>query len=344
MSEQVQRIPVSQLHENPLNPRRSWGSLTELGKTIKKQGLIEPVIARKLPDGTLQIVAGHRRTRAAKLVGIKELDVVIRSLNAQESLETAIVENREHQGLNALEEAEGFAKLMSDFGLTADQVADRVEASKSSVYQAIGLLELPEHTKKALLAEKITASAALELTKVRGSERLQLQALNDVLKLGKNGEKASARAVQRMIRDKYLSATSKHGNSRAQRETKEHGADVALHRRVVARLLGRVAELVERRAHLDETDLRTAIIALAEQLGEPAREVFQRRGLRVDRLGKVNGAQLRSLLIELSLVGWLTLDEKGEYSAAVRATAKAYNLSLSELTAGVEADSLFEKA
>jgi ParB/RepB/Spo0J family partition protein len=346
MSEQVRMVALSRLRESADNPRKHFGDLTEMAKSIQAQGLIEPIIARQA-DGGLEIVAGHRRARAAKLAGLKEVSVIVRELGRQEALETAIVENTERESLNALETAEGYAKLMSDFGLNADQVAERVGAKRSTVYQAVGLLDLAEPVKRALTSGKISASHALEIGKVRTSERIQLQALGDVLKMSSHGEKPSVRAVRRLIEKKYLAAASRHGNSKAKREVKEHGVDVALRRRVVARLQRRIAEAVERRAQLDENDLRTVILALAETQGETAREVFQRRGMRVDRLGKVGGAQLRSLVVELAIAPWLSLDEDGEYSDPVRATAKAYGLPLSELAANVEAEgaaeALFEK-
>lgn len=340
----VQLIPFSKLHESPDNPRKLFGNLNELADSIRSQGVLQPGVARKTPEGRIEIVIGHRRFRAGKIAGLKAFPVFVRDMSRQQALEAMLVENKQREDVNALELADGYAKLMTDFQLSADEVADRVGVSRSSVYMAVTLLDLVEPAKKALLQGKLTASGAVEIVKARG-ERLQLQALADALKLSKNGEPPSARAVQRLVRSKYLTEAKK-GLSKRQREDRTHGVDVALRRRVLARLLGRVAELVERKPHLDENDLRTAAIALAESGGEAVREVFTRRGLRPDRL-KIGATQLRSLVVELALAPWLRLDTDGEYEPSVRATAKAYGLSLAELAANVEnegaAEALFEK-
>lgn len=340
----AQLIPLSKLRESGDNPRKLFGNLNELADSLRSQGMLQPAVARRNAEGDLEVVIGHRRFRAAKLAGLKTMPVFVREMSRQQALEAMLVENKQREDVNALELADGYAKLMNDFNLSADDVADRVGVSRSSVYTATSLLDLMEPAKKALLQGKITASGAIEIVKVHG-ERLQLQALADAMKLSKNGEPPSARAIQRLVRSKYLS-TPKGGVSKRQREEREHGADVALRKRVLVRLLGRIAELVERKPNLDETDLRTAAIALAEVGGEAARQVFVRRGLRPDRL-KIGATQLRSLLVELALASWLRLDAEGDYEPAVKATAKAYGLSLSELSANVEnesaANALFEK-
>jgi ParB family chromosome partitioning protein len=349
MSEQKEEIlwvNISDLRESPDNPRKLFGNLKEMSDSIKIHGIIEPIIVRRRPDKVLEINNGHRRFRAAKLAGLKKVPVVIRDLNRQVALEQMIVENKQREDVNDLELADGYRKLMADFGLSADDVADRVGVARSSVYAATRLLDLAEPVQKAILAGKLTGANGLDIAKVRG-ERMQLDAMHRALKLAKNGDPPSARLVRRMI-DSHYFAKAKKGLSKREKEVREVGHDIAIRRRVIARMLSRVVELIERRAHLSDEDLRLGVIALAEVLGEPAREVFQRRGIRVDRLAKVSGAQLRSLMIELPLEAWLKLDENGEYTYAVRATAKAYDLSLSELTAAVEAtgaaDALFDKS
>lgn len=331
MAEQTLTVPLSKLRENPDNPRKHFAAVPELAETLLTHGVLQRIIVRREADGQLVIVDGHRRFRAAKLAGLKEVPVEVKDLTKQQAYEAMLVSNIQREDISALEQADSYAKLMSDFGLSADEAAARVGVSRARVYSVTRLLDLVEPAKKALQQGKLSAVVAQRIAQVRG-ERLQLQFLSDVLAMG---DKGTVRAVERLLRSRYLEV-AKRGLSKRQRETREHGAEVALRRRVLPRLLTRVAELVERRAHLDETDLRTAALALAETGGEAAKEVFQRRGLRADRLSKVGGTQLRSLVLELVFAQWAVLQD-GEYSPAVKALAKAYGLSLSELEKGVAA-------
>lgn len=344
MSEPVQQIALGKLRESPDNPRKLFGDMADFAASIKTQGILQPVVARKVADG-LELVFGHRRFRAAKLAGLKELPVIVREMTRQQAIEAMLVENQQRADVNPLELARGLQTLMNDFGLTADEAGDRVGIARSTVYSITRLLDLAEPAQKAILAGRISPDAGKEIAKVRG-ERLQLAALNDALKLGKKGEPPPVRAVQRMIRDRYLSTRVATRGKKASAKD-ENAAAVAIRRRVITRLLGRVSELIERKPHLDDLDMRTAIVAIAETGGEPVRHVFQRRGVRPDRLSKVGASQLRSLLVELALAPWVSLDENGEFAPSVKVTAKAYEQSLADLSANVEnegaAEALFQK-
>lgn len=339
----VQMLPPSALRESPDNPRKLFGDLDEFAKTLKSQGIIQPIIARATPQGP-EIVAGHRRTRAAKLAGLKEVPVIVREMSRQDALEAMIIENNEREDVNPLELADGFAKLQNDFGLSVDDIAERVGVVRATVFNTLNLLKLAEPVQKAILAGKLPASAGYELYRVKG-ERLQLRAFEDALALGREGEPPSARAVKRLVQQRYAQ-DAKQGLSRRQREARTHGAELALRRRALEMLLNRVGELIERKHHFDETDLRTMAAAKAETGGETAREVFQRHGARADRLSKVGPTQLRKLLAELAYAPWATLED-GEYSAAAKALARAYGLSLSDMEKTAEAtataEGLFEK-
>lgn len=346
MSETIRQVPLSKLVESPDNPRKLFGDLTEFSKTLKG-GILQPLVARPLADGQLQIVIGHRRFRGGKLIGLKEVPVIVRDYTRQEAFEAMVIENVHREDVNPMELADSFAQMKQDFGLTGDQIAERVKMNRTDVYDLLNIHEnLIEPTKKALLSDKLSLANAIQLARVKG-ERLQTLALADALKLAKEGEKPPVRAVKKLVQDKYLS-TGKRGLSKRQKETREHGADVALRRLVVKRMLVRVVELVERRAHLDETDLRMIALATAEAGAgsETAREVFARRGIRTTVLSKVGAAQLRSLAVELPLTQFAAL-YGGDYSAGTKAVAKTYGLSLSEIEKSVEAEqnaeALFKK-
>lgn len=344
MAEQIQMVPLSRLVENPKNPRKLFGNLTEFSKTLKG-GVLQPLVATALPDGKLQIVIGHRRFRGGKIAGLKEVPVIIREYTDEDARTAMIVENYHREDVNPMELAESFAAMRQDFGLIGDQIADRVKLNRTEVYD---LLALHDHAleplKKAILGDKLGVHSGMQIARMRG-ERLQNTVLERALKLTKPGEKhPPVRAVKKLVQG-YL-ATAKRASKRKP-EAKDNGAEVALRKLVVKRLLVRVAELVERKHHLDETDLRTMAIATAEAAlsAEATREVFERRGIRSDRLGKVGATQLRSLVVELALAPFVALGG-GDYSAGARIVAKAYGLSIAELeknvTAKQAAEALFK--
>lgn len=347
MAEQLLTVSVSELHESPDNTRINFGDIDGLAKSIDAQELIEPIIVRKRAEGGYWIVAGARRNRALKKLGRKKTDVILREYTRQQAFEVMVAENAHREDTNPIELAGGLAKMREDFGLDGEQIAERVKLPRTTVYDLLTLHDnLFDAAKKLILGGKLDAQHGVQFARVRG-ERLQNAAVVEAMRLAKDGEKPPVRALKRLIQDKYL-ATAKRGLSKRQRETREHGEDVALRRRVVQRLLARVAELVERRANLDETDLRT--MALATATAEPnrdaTREVFERRSLGVSRLAKVGATQLRSLVVELALAPFVALDG-GEYSAGAKAVSRAYGLSLAELEKGVaaetKAEALFEK-
>jgi ParB/RepB/Spo0J family partition protein len=345
MTETVQQIPLSRIVENPRNPRRHFGSLDTLAESIDAQGIIEPLIARPRADGKLELVNGHRRSRAAAKLGKKSVPVIVREMDEETALATMVIENQQREDISPIELAAGYQALMEEHGLSGDEVAKRVGVGRSTVLAAVSLLRLPEPIQQAVLHGKLAADAARGFVGIEG-ERLQLSAFHEAMKLTKPGEKGPpSRAVLKLIQNRFRT-TAKKGQTKHQREVKESGEQVAIRRRVVLRLLARVGELVERKPHLDETMLRLMATAAAETGSDSVREVFQRHGIHAARLGKVGGSQLRKLVVELALVQWVGL-EGGEYSTGTRVVAKATEQSMAELERGVaateEAEALFRK-
>lgn len=327
-------VALSQLEESKSNPRKLFGNVADLAKSIEAQGMLQPITARQIDGGEkLEIIIGHRRFRAAKILGLKAVPVIVREMSDEEAQAAMIVENAHREDVNPIELADAFAKMRQDFGLNGDQIADRVKLPRTSVYDLLSLHDnLFEPAKKAMLSDKLGTISGITLSRVRG-ERLQNAALTEALKLTRPGEKhPPVRAVKKLVQDKYLS-TPKRGVTKRQREAREHGEEVALRRQAVKRLLVRVAELVERKHHLDEVDLRTMVVATAEvsRSIDATREVFARRGINTARMGKVGATQLRSLVVELALAPYVALDADGGYSAGTRVVAKAYGLSLAEI-------------
>ncbi len=147
----IVRIPVERIVRDPAQPRKTFdeAKLRELAESIKTQGVIQPVLVRR--DGAdYRLIAGERRWRAAQLAGLHEVPAVIRDVSAAEAFELALVENLQRTDLNPLEEAEGYRRLIQEFGLTQDQVGERVGRDRTSVANALRLLQLPDGVKELL--------------------------------------------------------------------------------------------------------------------------------------------------------------------------------------------------
>ncbi len=145
-------LPVSQLQAGRYQPRTDFPveSLQELADSIKAQGLIQPIIVRKVVGDNYEIIAGERRWRAAQMVGLTEVPVVIRDLNDQAAMAMALIENIQREDLNPLEEAKALHRLSEEFGLTQQQVADSVGRSRVAVANLLRLLKLNPDVKTLL--------------------------------------------------------------------------------------------------------------------------------------------------------------------------------------------------
>ena len=156
--ESTRTLRISELEPNRDQPRKEFdpASLAELADSIAAVGIIQPLIVRPLVSGGYQIVAGERRWRAAQSAGLTEVPVVIRDLSDKEVDEIALIENLQREDLNPVEEAEGYRHLMSEYGMTQEQVASRVGKSRPSVANAVRLLELPDSVLGMLTAGDLT--------------------------------------------------------------------------------------------------------------------------------------------------------------------------------------------
>ena len=141
--ERVQRVPLSRVRPCPFQPRKDFlpEALRELADSIKEQGIVQPLIVRDQGDH-LEIIAGERRWRAAQLLGLAEVPVILREADDRAVLELALIENLQRENLNALEEAQGYAQLIAQFQLTQEQVAVKVGKSRAVVANSLRLLKL----------------------------------------------------------------------------------------------------------------------------------------------------------------------------------------------------------
>ena len=177
---QTTELRISQIVPNRDQPRKNFDeqALAELSDSIRKHGLIQPLLVRPMDDGSYQIVAGERRWRASRMAGLERVPVVIREMNDNETMEIALIENLQREDLNPIEEALGYKTLMETFGMTQEQVASRVGKSRPAVANALRLLALGEDELKALENGEISSGHARTLLSLpQGEIRAQALAL-----------------------------------------------------------------------------------------------------------------------------------------------------------------------
>lgn len=171
VNEKYRDCPIGDIRPNRRQPRKVFDDLamTELAESIKENGIIEPLVARKTDDG-LELIAGERRWRAGKIAGLTEVPVVIVDATDEQSFELAIVENVQREDLNAVEEAEAYRTLMG-FGLTQDEVAKKVGKERATVANYLRLLKLPDEIKAEVAAGVISMGHARAILSVEGHAR-----------------------------------------------------------------------------------------------------------------------------------------------------------------------------
>ncbi|MEA1831163.1 ParB/RepB/Spo0J family partition protein [Methylobacterium durans] len=173
-SEGQRKVAVEFLRPNPRNPRRRFqeADLEELSASIRTRGVIQPIVARALANvpGTYEIVAGERRWRAAQRAGLTDVPVVVVEIDDKTSLEYAILENVQRTDLNAIEEAAGYERLMSEFAYSQRELADILGKSRSHLANTLRLLQLPPTIQDRVTAGEITAGHARALLGMRDPE------------------------------------------------------------------------------------------------------------------------------------------------------------------------------
>ena len=161
----VTNLKISEIEPNKHQPRVAFDeeALRELADSIRVHGVIQPLVVRPMEKGGYQIVAGERRWRAARMAGLSEVPVVIRKLDDNETLEIAIIENLQREDLNPIELALGYQALMDQYGLTQEQVAQKLGKSRSVIANTIRLLKLPSNVQKQVQSGKIPPGHAKAL-------------------------------------------------------------------------------------------------------------------------------------------------------------------------------------
>lgn len=202
----IWQMSVAKIQPNREQPRQNFDkeSLLELSRSIKAHGILQPIIVRKTQgSNNYEIVAGERRWRAAQIAGLHEVPVVIKSYNDLETLELAIVENIQRQDLDPIEEAEAYQKLIEEFGLSQQDVSEKVGRDRVTITNSLRLLGLPPSVKEMVQKKELSSGHAkvllglgetkdiLELAQISVRSKLSVRALEKLVKKKKSGQGTS---------------------------------------------------------------------------------------------------------------------------------------------------------
>ena len=189
-------ININKIEPNRLQPRKEFkeDALQELADSIKQFGVIEPLVVQDRDDH-YEIIAGERRWRAAKIAGLKEVPAVVKKLTEQEIVEISLIENLQREDLNPIEEAMTYKRLLEEFHLKQDEVADRVSKSRAAVTNSMRLLKLTEEVQQMIIDEKISSGHARALIPVDDAKQ-QYELAERVF-----DEKLSVRDIEKLVKD-----------------------------------------------------------------------------------------------------------------------------------------------
>ena len=203
---ELKELKIEDIIRDEEQPRREFSeeALNALAASIKEHGVLQPIVVTK-EEGKYKIVAGERRWRASKIAGLKKIPAIIRTLDSQNRLELSIIENAQREDLNAIELATAYAKLKTQFNLTAEDIAAKVGKSEQTVQNTLRLLNLPEDVKKTMVKEKLTEGVMRPL--VSRDEETIRKVLPKIVKEGwtarkveryfaENTKKSSAAAIK----------------------------------------------------------------------------------------------------------------------------------------------------
>lgn len=193
---EVDKIDINKIEPNAAQPRKNFNedSLQELADSIKQHGLIEPLIVQKGKKGFYQIIAGERRWRASKIAGLKDIPVIVKEYTNQEVMEIALIENIQREDLNPIEEAEAYHRLIEEYHLKQDEVAEKVSKSRVAITNSLRLLKLDERVRVMLIEDKIKSGHARAILAIEDSD-IQY---NTALKIF--DEKLSVRETEKLVK------------------------------------------------------------------------------------------------------------------------------------------------
>lgn len=205
LARDVHRLPIEQISPNPNQPRRDFdqAALLELTQSIERDGIIQPIIVRSLGGHNFQIIAGERRWRAARMAHLTEVPVIVRTADDQEVLELAIVENIQREDLNPIELAIAFQRMATELGLSHEQIGQKTGKERTTVTNAVRLLQLPTEIRDLIAARQLSPGHARALLKFDDAQ-LQQEIAHRCIKEG-----WSVRQIEEFTRPKEIDVKPK---------------------------------------------------------------------------------------------------------------------------------------
>lgn len=194
--DEIVELPLSEMRPNPYQPRTDFNdeAINDLATSIREHGVFQPIIVKRSIKG-YEIVAGERRVRASRLVGLETIPAIIRNFNDEQMMEIALLENLQRENLNAIEEATAYQNLMSRLYITQDELSKRVGKSRSHITNIIGLLKLPKEVQMMISNKLITMGHARVLSKLENREEV-LEIANKII-----DEKMPVRLLENEVSD-----------------------------------------------------------------------------------------------------------------------------------------------
>ncbi len=210
-SDQIVMVKISRLEPDRNQPRKNFSEdeLNELADSIKTHGVFQPLLVQKKDDDYYEIIAGERRWRAAKIAGITEVPVIIRDFSDQERVEIQLLENLQRENLNPMEEAAAYKRLLSEFGMKQDELAERIGKNRTTITNTMRLLNLDSRVQEMIVAEKITQGHARALLTIANGDR-QYELACKVF-----DEQMSVRETEKLVKQEYKPKTEKKKSSEA---------------------------------------------------------------------------------------------------------------------------------
>jgi len=199
-ADRVINISVNDITPNPYQPRIKMDneSLEELAASIKEKGVVQPILVRSMGTDKYEIIAGERRFRACKMVGLPEVPAIVKEVNDAEAMAIAITENIQREDLNAIELARAYSSLMSEFNLTQEQLAQSVGKSRPAVANMMRLLQLPQEIQENILSGKVSMGHARALLSLE-QQNLQIEVCKKIIELDLS-VRQTEKLVQKLLR------------------------------------------------------------------------------------------------------------------------------------------------
>ena len=193
---EIVEIKISEIRSNPYQPRKIFDeeALNELASSIKEHGIVQPIIVKKSIKG-YELVAGERRTKAAKIAGLETVPAIVKDFDDEQMMEIALIENIQRENLNPIEEAMAYDSILRSSNITQDELAKKFGKSRSYITNSLGLLRLPDDTKKYVEDNKLSMSHDRALSKLEDNDQINRLA-NKIV-----NENLNVRAIENITRD-----------------------------------------------------------------------------------------------------------------------------------------------